>query len=552
MYMKHFLSILFLVLCLASCNSHSEHWNTLSQVESYLEERPDSALVVLEQIDISELSGKEEKAKHALLYSMALDKNFVDKTDFEVLQPAIDYYEDNGSETDKLRTYYYQGRIYENQNEHDKAMQCFVLALSEGQSSDDILTKARILYTQGKLYSTIFEWDKCIRTYDEAGNLFKQAGKIDSHINCIACIINVYTITENFEQAEHLIELGMASIDQCSVRIKGYFYSNYLTYISSYNPVNYKDVIAIINKYIESVDYAYIDWLAISNAYININEIKLAKDALDHITKTNNVQQEIKYCALLADIYRKNKKYKDAMDVYMRYVYLTDSLEYHQAKTELEFVEDRHSLELQNIQNKEKSNRAIFISTIIIIVITFILIIIRYRLKVKTVESELTKQEKEKYRLLYLQIEQERDELTDILNKNKELDIVAKNALIDRISLLNRFFSAYITGNREMDVKVNKEIEKLIANKEVFMSSTRLAFAGSHPEFIKHLENCGLNEWEINYCCLYALGLKGKEIGEYIQLRSHFNNSSDIRKKLGLNEHDINLGTYIRKLLKKE
>ena len=90
--MKHFLSILFLVICLASCNSHSAHWDTLSQVESYIEEKPDSALVLLEQINTAELSGKEEKAKHALLYSMALDKNFVDKTDFEVLQPAIDYY----------------------------------------------------------------------------------------------------------------------------------------------------------------------------------------------------------------------------------------------------------------------------------------------------------------------------------------------------------------------------------------------------------------------------------------------------------------------------
>lgn len=68
--------------------------------------------------------------------------------------------------------------------------------------------------------------------------------------------------------------------------------------------------------------------------------------------------------------------------------------------------------------------------------------------------------------------------------------------------------------------------------------------------FIKHLEDRALNEWEINYCCLYALGLKGKEIGEYIQLKSHLNNSSDIRKKLKPGEHDTNLGTYIRKLLR--
>ena len=128
--MKYYISIIILAIFLFSCNGHSKHWETLSQVESYIEEKPDSALVTLEQIDLSELSGKEEKAKHALLYSMALDKNFVDKTDFEVLQPAIDYYEDNGSATDKLRTYYYQGRIYQNAGNDALAMESFVKALA--------------------------------------------------------------------------------------------------------------------------------------------------------------------------------------------------------------------------------------------------------------------------------------------------------------------------------------------------------------------------------------------------------------------------------------
>lgn len=47
---------------------------------------------VLQGMDKGELSGKEEKAKHALLLSMAMDKNYIDRTDFDVLQPAIDFY----------------------------------------------------------------------------------------------------------------------------------------------------------------------------------------------------------------------------------------------------------------------------------------------------------------------------------------------------------------------------------------------------------------------------------------------------------------------------
>lgn len=89
----------------------------------------------------------------------------------------------------------------------------------------------------------------------------------------------------------------------------------------------------------------------------------------------------------------------------------------------------------------------------------------------------------------------------------------------------------------------------LIANRDTFMESTRLSFVASHPQFIRHLESHGLTKWEINYCCLYALGLKGKEVGIYIKMRSHYNVSSDIREKLGINEHDTNLGIYLRKLL---
>lgn len=553
MNMKHYLSVIILAICLISCNSHSHCRETLSQMESYIEERPDSALAVLKQMNASELSGKEEKAKHALLYSMALDKNVIDKTDFEVLQPVIDYFENKGgSATDKMRTYYYQGRIYQNQGNDALAMECFVSALSEGKESDDKLTKARILFTQGGIYNKVFEWDKCISTYNEAGNYFQECGRTSSYINCIASIINVYTIIGDVEQAEHYITIGLNNLAECSMWIKGYFYSNYIIFLTSHRPDRVAEVRRILDIYLDSVDSSYIDWLSVSYTYLNIGDMTQAMEAIKRVNNIPNAQQQVRYYALLADIHKHKGEYEKALDGYLKYVKMTDSLDYEKSKAGIEFIEERHSLELKNIQDKERSNRRVLAAIGVIIISLSLLVIIRYRLKVKTVESELAKQEKEKYRLLYNQIEQERDSLTEILERSNELEGAEKNALLERLTLLNRFFLAYITDNRDMDRKVNQEMEKLVANKEVFMYSTRLAFAGSHPKFIKHLEDRGLNEWEINYCCLYALGLKGKEIGEYIQLKSHFNNSSDIRKKLGLGEHDVNLGTYIRKLLRGE
>ncbi|MBO7282635.1 MAG: hypothetical protein J6U73_04455, partial [Alistipes sp.] len=147
--MKRLLFILALTLTLVACNRHSEHWATITEMETIIEERPDSVLNVLQAIDTDELIGDEERAKHALLLSMAMDKNYIDRIDFEVLQPAIDYYEDKGSATDKLRTYYYQGRIYHNRGDEAAAMESYVKAINIGENSDDILTKARLFVAQG-------------------------------------------------------------------------------------------------------------------------------------------------------------------------------------------------------------------------------------------------------------------------------------------------------------------------------------------------------------------------------------------------------------------
>lgn len=550
--MKHRIALFLLLvatLCMGCGGRHSAHWDTIMQVETFIEDRPDSALATLQQIDVQALPHQREKAKHALLLSMALDKNFVDKTDFDVLQPAIDYYEHHGSATDKLRTFYYQGRIYQNQQKHDElALQCFVKAMTAGEASDDILTKARILFTQARIYSTIFERGKCLAAYLEAAEYFKRMGRTSSYVNCVSSVLNVYTIIGDTAQAKEYIALAQQNLDGCSDKIKSYFYSNYLTYIASYAK-DKNDIPSAIDEYITISASSGTDWLSVASAYLKIGDATAAKEALTRHGEVTNTAQRLKYQALLSQIYKSEGSYQKALDAYGYYVALTDSLEYARVNSDIQFVEEKHALELTTVRERAKNNIIILVALIVVILISSLLIISRYRLRMKTAESELAKQEKERYMQLYVQIEQERDSLTELLEQNKELDQAAKNALLGRIALLNRFFMANITNNPDASRKVDKEIDALLKNKEEFMASTRMAFAGSHPHFIKHLERCGLNEWEMGYCCLYALGLKGKEIGEYIQMKSHFNNSSDIRKKLGLPEHGITLGTHIRQLL---
>lgn len=537
-----------MAICLISCNSHSKHWDTLSQVESYIEERPDSALVVLEQINTSELSCKEEKAKHALLYSMALDKNFVDKTDFEVLQPAIDYYEDNGSATDKLRTYYYQGRIFQNKGNDALAMESFVNAIEEGENSNDILTTARTYFAQSKIYYSLYEWDSFIESNKSAANLFQEAGVLNSYANCLIRIINGYTLKEDPENALLYIEECKRFLNTISSSRLGDFYSSYLTYLIKYGEE--QEIIKIISDYMNAVPASKIDWLTIANSYL---KIKRYDDALETVSQCSNdieITAGLKYQAIISDIYQHLGRYKESLEAYKKYMAASDSADYAVMRQDTKFVEERHQLELQTLTERESKKRVLLFATICITLLLGIILWIRTRLKVNRMEKAIAEQEMERYRAMYEQMEEERDNLANLLAQNDELEPDVKTAVGKRLELLNKFFTAYITNNIEIDRKANKEMEELLANKDTFMVSTKLAFAGSHPKFIKYLEERGLTEWEINYCCLYALGLKGKEVGTYIRMRSHYNNSSEVREKLGINEHETNLGIYIRKLLK--
>lgn len=546
--MKNYWLTLSFIICLASCNSHSPHWEAISQVESYIEERPDSALVVLEQIDPSVLSGKEERAKHALLYSMALDKNFIDKTDFEVLQPAIDYYEDNGSATDRLRTNFYQGRIFQNQANNALAMEYFVNALSEGANSEDLKTKARVHYAQAMIYYSLYDWDNFIESILKAAALFQEAGLHHQHIDCLILVVNGYTLKDDAENALFYINECKRLTSKMSLNSLCSYYTSYLTYlIKCGTKQSIKDV---IKEYQNTIPAENIDWLTLANAYIKLGQYEEALQAIERYKNSTKTSEEIKYRALKSEIYEKQGRYEESLRAYKEYMIVSDSTTWAIMQQDTKFVEERHNLELQTLKEKESKMRVILWSALFIVILLAIIVFIRYRLKVNRMEKAIAEQETEKYRLLYLQMEEERDNLTNLLAQSEELAPDVKTAVGKRLELLNKFFTAFITNNSDIDRTASKEMEELLANKDTFMASTKLAFAGSHPKFIKYLEDRGLTDWEISYCCLYALGLKGKEVGSYIKMRSHYNNSSEVREKLGINEHDTNLGIYIRKLLK--
>ena len=118
-----------------------------------------------------------------------------------------------------------------------------------------------------------------------------------------------------------------------------------------------------------------------------------------------------------------------------------------------------------------------------------------------------------------------------------------------RLSVLDKVIASRISSDDKLYRSSEEEIDVLMADREEFLRSTKIVFEESHPKFIAYLQDKGLTDWEIGYCCLYTLGLKGKDIGQYIQKKRHYIISHEIRQKLGLDEHDTNISIYLRDLL---
>lgn len=194
------------------------------------------------------------------------------------------------------------------------------------------------------------------------------------------------------------------------------------------------------------------------------------------------------------------------------------------------------------VLEQERSTRSMMLAIIILTVIVSSVAVDRIAIaKRKTeIRNKWLKRDIEK-------LEKEKEMLSG-MKEEGTLNDEMKMLLEERLGVLNGFIAAHISGN--CSEKAYEELERLMSDRNSFIESTRMSFIIGHPQFLIYLKEKGLTDLEIGYCCLHAIGLRGKEIVTYLNSRSYYNASSAIRKKLGLNEHDTNINLYIQKLLK--
>ncbi len=168
--LRHYLSLISIsvaALLLASCASrHSAA--ILNDVETYIQQRPDSALAAIRAIDTTTLTSRSLRAHYALLRAMALDKNWIDTTNVEVVMPAVRYYEKNGTYLQRSESQYYLGRIQYNGSNYADAIVSFTRAEKYSKAIDDYRFKSLIFQAMGDTYGATYLPEESLRYTDSS------------------------------------------------------------------------------------------------------------------------------------------------------------------------------------------------------------------------------------------------------------------------------------------------------------------------------------------------------------------------------------------------
>lgn len=167
-------TLCILLTLFPSCEQFSK--DLLRVSEKIMDTDPQRALSILDSINFENFKTKKLKAKHALLYSIALDKNFIDMTTDSILSPAVNYYRKYGSINERMYTNYYLGRIHFNAGNFPAAAVTFLDAKRYAKAINNLKYLGLIAMAMADTYNNQFNTEEEIKEIEKASEYFLKGG----------------------------------------------------------------------------------------------------------------------------------------------------------------------------------------------------------------------------------------------------------------------------------------------------------------------------------------------------------------------------------------
>jgi len=528
-------------------------------------DHPDSSLNILEKIRVERVRGRKNKAKYALLYSQALDKNYIDVESDSIIRVARDYYAHRGSNEERAQAFYYYGIVANNAGDIDEAMKAFIPARIYAEKTDNEYVKGLIYSAIGNLYYDQNSLAEAIKQFDRAEESFIKTGRLMNQFVTVYRKANIHNLLNNsqeslsnLQKAESLArqlndtaQILNLNLSVVLWKIKNN-YNDYYAYkhslfklYASYNnsniPISHYIALGKLHSKLGDIDSAnyYLTNALINKKILTVDDIGIYATLSQNEKNANNFEKALEYRELynnLSDslMVEENKNRIEKLEQKYKAQYLQRSYEILEAKHKLQKV----------------SNSLIMILTTIIggVVLFFLYryIMMRnnqkieeYRLYIEDVDSNydnLTLKYKHLKELAESQCETA-DKLLQLLGRR--IDSLKKLCDISITSVLPHKFKERFKEYINLENKDNKAMaEDMITLANIMYNNTIARIDAKY----------GLTDHEKTFCACVILDFSKEEIRvlfNHTNIASIYNTRCKIRDKFGMKGSTSDLLKYI-------
>lgn len=425
----------------------------------------------------------------------------------------------------------------------ESAMQYFTDA-EDHMSTDVSSDKRGLIYLyRGAIYNSILLTDRAISEMQKALGIFEEKGKTELYYRTVSFLCDACIMSEDAENARMYFDILEENRDNMGT------YDLHLYHLWKIKIADLESgppaTLPYINEYLSSMPHDEdVPWRILAHYHNEAGEPERAMELIANEARFRDVSNDQNHLYVRSRIKRALGDVEGAYDDLLRSGEIDDSLERINMRSDTHFIQERHD----NERDAKTRKLIIWLCTFVILMTLYALWEMRKRLVSNIRDKVRMQMENERLEKLYAQALVEQESLGKMAEAS-DITGEMKAVIKQRLALLNKVITSYITDSPASNKEANEQIEFLISDREAFLESTRNSFEAGHPRFMAYLRSCGLTDWEVNYCCLYLVGLNGKEIGEYINLKRHYTYGSVIRQKLGLGEHDRNLANHLKILL---
>ena len=437
-----------ILLFFTACISKSPADDQLAAIENIMDEYPDSALKTIEKLDTNLLTTDYSKALYRLLYSQALDKNYIDITNDSLIAPADEYFSKTDDNYHKMLALFYHGRIYQNAKDYQSAIISLNLAYFYAEEIKEYYWAGRVARSLSEISNANFNGTDAIRFADLSYENFVKSGN-KKFINwAILDMANAHN--NSWSDSIGMLYAKIAMDSALSSRDTLLYNNSLSTYSKTMMGLKrYEEAIVLFDSIIAHQGKRP-DILCLKGcAYSYINKNAEAEKVLEELGK-NYTNNDI---PLIIEVAKNKGDYKEearALDsLYERLFYLHKSA----LNVGLAKSFDTVNKHIQDIKDKEIRNKEIqtYVITGLLLtaIITIILLLyLRKRSIDKAIEDNILRA----------------DNLQSILSSNSiEMELLRQNVK----TLFKSNFSFIENLCHEMSVKKNQKQIKTQISKEI-------------------------------------------------------------------------------------